>query len=159
MGPVPGMLCRDQQDWILSVLPKWKKPVFVCSHFPLHELKAGDNPLGSLLTGCPNVAGYIHGHDHRRYVKDIGRSKDSSKMLRSLCLPSTGHWGDIGYALMRIRDGNAMMTLREREYFHPTPVPKDPAVAESWKTIVRDRQGLKCTFVLPNAGRGNGRTA
>ena len=151
MGPESGALSSDQQDWILSVLPKWSKPVFVCSHYPLHELKAGGKPLGLLLLDSLNVAGYIHGHDHQWYTKFLYRNWSSSSMVRQLCLPSTGHWGDIGYALMRIKDGKAVVTLREREYYYPTPNAKTPAVVETWKAIVSDRQGLKCTFVLPGA--------
>lgn len=151
MGPVPGALSNDQQDWILSVLPKWGKPVFVCSHYPLHELKAGGKSLGLLLLDCPNVAGYIHGHDHQWYTKFLYRNWSSSSLVRQLCLPSTGHWGDIGYALMRIKGGKAVVTLREREYYYPTPNAKTTDIVETWKAIVSDRQGLTCTFVLPGA--------
>ena len=152
MGPVPGALCKNQQDWLLDILPKWKKPVFVCSHFPVHELKAGGKPLEKLLLDAPNVAGYIHGHDHRWYTRSLVLGYTSRQLKRSLCLPSTGHWGDIGYALMRVKDGNAVVELRQRDYYFPSPKPpKDPCVAKTWKAIARDHQGLFCTFVLPGA--------
>ena len=151
MGPVPGALSKDQQDWMLAELPKWGKPVFVCSHFPMHELQVGSKSIGGLLLDCPDAAGYIHGHDHEWYTKVLYRNWSSASLVRQLCLPSTGHWGDIGYALMRIKDGKAVVALREREYYFPKPETKNPTVAESWKAIVRDRQRLKCTFVLPGA--------
>ena len=152
MGPVPGALCEDQQDWILDALPKWKKPVSVCSHFPVNELKAGGKPLEKLILDSPNVAGYIHGHDHSWYTRNLIPGYNSSQLKRSLCLPSTGHWGDIGYALMRVRGGEAVVSLCERDYYFPTPKPpKDPCVARTWKAIARDHQGLFCTFVLPGA--------
>ena len=150
MGPVPGALNKDQQDWVLDVLPKWRKPVFVCSHFPMQELKAGGKPIGRLFLDSPNVAGYIHGHDHMWYTRMSRRDWSSSQVFRSLCLPSTGHWGDIGYALMRVQDGEAVVTLREREFYYPKPTPKRPADAVTWKAIARDHQGLSCIFPLPS---------
>ena len=160
MGPVPGALCKDQQDWVLDVLPKWKKPVFVCSHFPVNELKAGGKPLEKLILDSPNVAGYIHGHDHSWYTRNLIPGYNSSQLKRSLCLPSTGHWGDIGYALMRVRGGEAVVSLCERDYYFPTPKPpKNPDVARTWKAIVRDHQGLSCTFALPGTGHESGRSA
>lgn len=151
MGPVPGALSNDQQEWLLSALPKWDKPVFVCSHYPVHEMKACGKMMDIVLLDTPNVAGYIHGHDHHWYGKSLYRNWSSSRLVRTLCLPSTGHWGDIGYALMRIKDGKAVVTLREREYFYPTPTPKNPDVVKTWKAVASDRDGLKCTFVLPGA--------
>lgn len=150
MGPVPGALCKDQQDWLLAELPKWKKPVFVCSHFPLHEMRAGDKSLGALLLSSPNVAGYIHGHDHQWYTKFISKPWPSTQLCRSLCLPSTGHWGDIGYALMRVQNDEAVVTLRERDFYYPKPIPQKPSDAIAWKAIARGHQGLKCIFPLPS---------
>ena len=150
MGPVPGALCKDQQDWLLAELPKWNKPVFVCSHFPSHELRAGGKALGQLLLASPNVMGYIHGHDHQWYTKFINKNWPSTQLCRSLCLPSTGHWGDIGYALMRVQKDEAVVTLRERDFYYPRPVPQKPADTVLWKAIVRDRQGQTCIFPLPS---------
>ena len=151
MGPVPGALSKDQQDWVLDALPKWKKPVFVCSHFPVHELKAGGKPLDKLLVESRNVAGYIHGHDHRWYTKFMRKGWSYTQIKRTLCLPSTGHWGDIGYALMRTEGDKAVVSLRQRDFYYPRPEPMDPADREIWKIVVRENQGLTCTFPLPRA--------
>ncbi len=149
MGPGHGALSTEQQDWVLDALPKWKKPVFVCSHFPVHELTAGGKPLDRLLLASPNVAGYIHGHDHRWYTKHMRKNWVDTLLKRSLCLPSTGHWGDIGYALMRTDADKAVVTLRQRDFFYPRPEPMDPADRELWKIVVRENQGLSCSFLLP----------
>lgn len=148
-GPVPGALSKDQQDWVLDVLPKWKKPVFVCSHFPVQDLKAGGKPLDRLLIASQNVAGYIHGHDHRWYTKFMGKRVARTRVKRTLCLPSTGHWGDIGYALMRTDGDKATVTLRQSDFYYPGPDPIDPVDRELWKIVVRENQGLSCTFLLP----------
>ena len=150
MGPVPGALSKDQQDWILDVLPKWKKPVFVCSHFPVKELSAGGKPLMKRLVGAPNVVGYIHGHDHRWYTTHLIKGWSFTQMKRALCLPSTGHWGDIGYVLLRVDGDKAVASLRQRDFYYPRPEPMDPADRKIWKIILRENQGLSCTFPLPS---------
>jgi len=153
-GPVPGAISKDQQDWVLDVLPKWKKPVFVCSHFPDNELKAGGKPLAKLLISAPNVVGYIHGHNHRWYAKYMQEGWSSTRIKRTLCLPSTGHWGDIGYTLMRVKGNTATASLIQHDFFYPSPEPMDPADRELWKLVVRDNQGMICTFPIPSARRG-----
>ncbi len=149
MGPVAGLLCKDQQDWLAAALPKWKKPVFVCSHFPVKELTVGGKPLAQLLHDCPAVAGYIHGHDHRWYKTYPLKSWTSSHTLRTLCLPSTGFWGDIGFTTMRTTPGRAVAALHEYEYFFPTPKAATLADATLWKDICTENQHQTCTFLLP----------
>ncbi len=149
MGPVPGALSKDQQDWALDALPKWKKPVFVCSHFPVEDLTAGGKPFSRLLMVSPNVAGYIHGHNHRWYTRYMRVGWSSTTIKRTLGLPSTGHWGDIGYALFRTGGGRATVSLRQRDFYYPKPVPMDPGDVDIWRVITQDNQGLSCTFPLP----------
>jgi hypothetical protein len=97
------------------------------------------------------VAGYIHGHDHRWYTKFMRKGWNYTRIKRTLCLPSTGHWGDIGYALMRTEGDKAVVSLRQRDFYYPRPEPMDPADREIWKIVVRENQGLTCTFPLPRA--------
>ena len=149
MGPVPGALDRDQQDWLLAELPKWKKPVFVCSHFPFKELSAGGKPLSVLMENAVPVAGYIHGHDHRWYKTYVRNGYKTGVVKRGLCLPSTGHWGDIGYTLFRTFGDHAVATLRQREFFFPKPEPKQDSSRTLWSFITAENQGLSCTFPLP----------
>ena len=152
MGPVPGALDPAQQEWVKDVLPKWKKPVFVCSHFPVEELNVCGKPLSSLLLDAPAVAGYIHGHNHRWYSVPMHRwGKRTVK--RSLGLPSTGHWGDIGYALFRTSGDRAEVALRQTEYFFPYP-PKAGEMVDRrvWDVICAENQNRTCTFQLPELG-------
>lgn len=150
MGPVPGKLCKNQQDWLLAELPKWKKPVFVCSHFPVSELSAGGKPLAHLLAQTPAVAGYIHGHDHRWYKRRIRAGyKKPFIVKRSLCLPSTGHWGDIGYTLFRTFKDRGVATLFQNDFYFPKPPEKNAPVGLLWKAIIAENQNESCTFPLP----------
>ena len=151
-GPGGGRLCRNQQDWLMAALPKWRKPVFVCSHWPAEGLKAGGRKLHEFLVDCPMAAGYIHGH-HHRWRKDFARkSWTSPKILKTLCLPSTGHWGDIGFALMRIDGDTATVSLHQHDFYFPQPDPQEPGEDRAlWRSITRENQGLTCAFTLPKA--------
>ena len=152
MGPGGAEFSAAQQEWMVDMLPKWKKPVFVCSHWPLGGIKVKDAKFHRFLISCPMVAGYIHGHDHR-WRKDFAHENwKGPRLVKTLCLPSTGHWGDIGFALMRIDGADATVSLHQHDFFFPEPEPKLPGANFAlWKHMVRENQGLKCTFVLPKA--------
>jgi hypothetical protein len=149
MGPGFGKLDKDQQDWLLAELPKRKKPFFVCSHFPVQELTAGGKPLSRALVTAPNVIGYIHGHDHRWYTRDMGMGWKKTGAKRTLCLPSTGAWGDIGYALMRTSKDRAVASLVQREFYYPRPPKPGMPVQHLWNAIVKANQNQTCTFAMP----------
>ena len=145
-GPNSGQLDRDQQDWLAAALPAWKKPVFVCSHYPIGDLSVGGKPLAHLLVRTPAVAGYIHGHEHRWCPRDMREPWRKTASKQSLCLPSTGAWGDIGYALLRTSKGRAVASLVQREFFYPRPPKPGAPVELLWKTIVQANQNKTCTF-------------
>jgi len=152
MGPGGGKLDPAQQEWLRAELPKWKKPVFVCSHFPLKELNVGKQSLTHLLYATSQVAGYIHGHDHRWYKLHPIVGWQNSRLVRSLCLPSTGHWGDIGYTTFKTSKTEAVATLRQFEYFFPSPKAQRPEDQELWNRITAENQHQTCTFMLPRQG-------
>ena len=145
-GPNNGQLDKDQQDWLAAALPAWKKPVFVCSHFPVSDLTVGGKPLAHLLVRTPSVVGYIHGHEHRWCTRDVREAWRKVAPKQSLCLPSTGAWGDIGYALLRTSKGRAVATLVQREFFYPRPPKPGAPVELLWKTIVQANQNKTCAF-------------
>ena len=149
MGPVEGKLDKDQQDWLLAELPKRKKPFFVCSHFPVQGLTAGGKPLSKALVETPKVIGYIHGHDHRwykRYMRNGWREGEIIK--RTLCLPSTGHWGDIGYTLLRTHRDRAVASLVQKEFYFPTPPKAGSPENPLWTAIAEENKGQTCTFIF-----------
>jgi len=149
MGPVPGELGKAQQEWLLAELPKWKRPVFVCSHHPLSELSAGGKPLKDLLAASPAVAGYIHGHNHRWYTGWAMHGWNRRGILRTLCLPSTGHWGDIGYTVFRTTPRDAVASLELRDFYFPKPLDEGEARPEIWDVILNESRGQSCKFLMP----------
>ena len=145
-------LSRAQQDWIADALPKWQKPVFVCSHYGAGAVSVGGRRLHELLLKCPMAAGYIHGHDHRWRRDVMWNGWTSPRLVKTLCLPSTGHWGDIGWALMRTSGGQARVELRQRDFWFPIKdSPESGADHEMWRYNTQENRGLTCTFTLPRA--------
>ena len=149
MGPLVGQLNNDQQDWLLATLPAWKKPVFVCSHYPIGDLSVGGQPLSRLLARVSAAVGYIHGHDHRWYTRDMGMGWKKTGAKRTLCLPSTGAWGDIGYAFLRVSKDRAVASLVQREFYYPRPPKPGMPVQHLWNAIVKANQNQTCDFAMP----------
>ena len=139
-----------QQDWIADALPRWKKPVFVCSHYAPGMVKVHGKRLHELMLASPMTAGYIHGHDHRWRRDVVWQGWTSPRLVKTLCLPSTGHWGDIGWALMRTSGGQARVELRQRDFWFPIKDSPEPgADREMWHLNTAENKGATCTFTLP----------
>lgn len=146
MGPVPGALSPEHQVWLAEELRRLKKPTFIASHytignrFDLGEMDLFGRPLVKTLIKCPLVVGYIHGHAHQWYQEWFhdGWNK-GAREFRTACLPSTGHWGDIGYAIFTAKPGHAELRLVQDDYFFPEPRPADE-VPREWKDVVADHQ-------------------
>lgn len=138
----PGALNEEETAWLKETLETYKdKPVFVSSHHPIHELG-----IQKLLLECPCCRGYIHGHDHRWRRDWFKKSYSEKRIVPTLCLPSTGHWGDIGYTRFQIGEDKAVAYLHEYEFFFPKPE-EDPAKRPAqWDMIAEDYQGAKCAF-------------
>lgn len=143
-GPVEGKLSAEQNAWLAETLKTSPKPVFVGSHHPLEEIG-----IGKMLANSPSVVGYIHGHDHRWLKTWIMRSWSSQYRLRTLCLPSTGHWGDIGYTLLRLQPDRCVAELRQRDFFFPKPAAKPQEAPPEWAINVAENRNQTCTFLFP----------
>ena len=59
-------ISEAQYEWLEGVIAEAKqsgKPVFVFSHFPVNEVKNGDDRLSEILNDCDNLL-YFYGHTH-----------------------------------------------------------------------------------------------
>jgi hypothetical protein len=128
-GPVNGGVDDAQRAWLQEALAHAAKPVFVGAH---HSL--GETGLGGLLTSSTFGAGYIYGHNHLWRPQTQGG-------VETLCLPSTGHWGDIGYVLVKLSQDGAEFTLCQRDYYIPRPAAKPEDVKPEWKQRVQKNDG------------------
>ncbi|MGN0201905.1 MAG: metallophosphoesterase [Candidatus Cryptobacteroides sp.] len=137
-----GILNDAQTGWLRETLSASDKPVLVCAHHPVGEVG-----IAGLLLDSPACCGYIHGHDHLGKKNVIKKNYTDRILLRTLCVPSTGYWGDIGYVTLRMEEDRAVATLREKEYFFPAPVAEGEEVPAQWKEIAKDQDGSVCTFM------------
>ena len=144
---VDGGLDAAQADWLMSFAAAAKRPFFCGAHHPAHELPVGRNGLLAALGGFPLFAGYVHGHDHRWYKKWTRISWSSPHVVRSVCLPSTGWWGDIGFATFRTGPQGAKLALVQNDFFFPCPLAEGRERPPEWSQIMREKAGDACTFV------------
>lgn len=142
-GPVNGAIDPDQLGWLEATLKNYNKPVFIGSHHDPWELK-----LEPILNTSPMVAGYIYGHHHHWADRKLPLDAKRKKFLQTACLPSTGFWGDIGYALMHTTADRAVLALHQNDCYYPRPKPveeRDPI----WDARLRENQGKTVSFTLP----------
>jgi len=156
----PGTLDSAQREWLGDACRRAKRPFFVVAHHPAIELgEEGQRfthkcafSFGKLICGDKDsptkCLGFIHGHDHEWYTTRTLSHWSTGRVRQTVCLPSTGHWGDIGYALMREEPDRATLSLVQYDYFSPKPLPVGEPARPDWEAVVRDHQGLKCTFVF-----------
>ena len=143
---VAGVLDKAQQEWLMETGKAAKRPFLVGAHHPIKELKVGEEPLVAALRTLPGFAGYVHGHDHRWYQLWHHVGYSSRKVQRSVCLPSTGWWGDIGFATLRTFPDRAELTLVEDDFFFPRPLEPGEARPREWDDILAANYGAVCVF-------------
>ena len=155
----PGVLDDAQCEWLKAECAAAKRPLLVMAHHQAGELGipgAGDTAasarkFGEIIMGTKdaptNCCGFIHGHNHRWHVTRSLRHWSEKLVGQTACLPSTGHWGDIGYCLLREHPDRAELSLVQYDYFSPSPPPADSAPNPAWQAIVSDNAGKRCTFV------------
>ena len=136
----PGAIDEEQMAWVRQTLQSSTKPVFLTAHHPLHETK-----LTEVIHESRACCGYIHGHDHRWYTNWPIYKWGTRAVLRTLCLPSTGYWGDIGYTTFRLEADRATATLHQSDFFFNNPVAECEEKPLQWKLNIQDNEGQKCS--------------
>ncbi len=113
---VAGSIIPEQKEWLVEKLKSYeKKPVFVGCH---HHLK--DTKIADLLKPCPKFVAYLHGHLH--FYRNP-RQED----IATLCFPSLGCWGDLGFVVAHVSETEAIFTPDIDAYQWPKWNPKkDP---------------------------------
>ena len=105
------------------------------------EIMVQGKPIMDLLGRSP-AAGFIFGHIHR-WGKGW-QKQNRRRVVKWMSLPSTGHWGDIGYAILRTSPKGAEATLRQSDFF--IPLPTRGRRPEIWDVILAENQGARCLF-------------
>ncbi|MGN0853210.1 MAG: metallophosphoesterase family protein [Kiritimatiellia bacterium] len=143
---VNGALDEAQADWLLDFAKAARRPFFCGAHHPSRELVVRGAKLLQLLEDNPNFAGYVHGHNHRwsKEWHHYGFSK--AHIVRSACLPSTGWWGNIGFATFRTQADRATLAFVQNDFFFPRPLAPERKRPAAWDQIMREAEGDVCAF-------------
>ena len=101
--------------------------------------------LARILAARPAAAGFIHGHYHWWGGSICETDVKGGRTLWKAGLPSTGAWGDIGFALLRTGPSGAELECRMEDFFYPAPLPekKRPPL---WDVLRKTRNGQKVQF-------------
>lgn len=146
MTKVDGELDGAQWAWLKAELPKRTRPFLLGAHHPVYKIAKGDkNAIGDLMLALPNCLGWINGHDHtwkKGLVTPSAQPWNEGVFRRGLCLPSTGSWGDIGFATMRTEPGRACAEVVLLDHFYPNPE------SHNWldEEVLREKNHDRCTF-------------
>ena len=136
----PGEMDNAQREWLRETLKAATKPVLTCAH---HKPNEGKVDLAKLLLESAACKGHIHGHWHK-WGRDIIHNGWNPHNLKPMVgLPSTGHWGDIGFATMRVFPDRVEITNLQNDFFF-TGGPGDGQPMRD--DIVRELNGQKVTL-------------
>lgn len=136
----PGEMDGAQREWLAMTLKASTKPVLTCAH---HKPGEGKVALAELLMKSGSCRGHIHGHWHK-WARDFFYTGWNPQHVKPYVgLPSTGHWGDIGYATMRTFPDRVEITNHQCDFFFTGgPGDAQPMRAD----VVRELDGQKVTL-------------
>lgn len=144
---VDGQLKGAQFEWLKAEMARRTKPFLLAAHHPINEITDGDRKaIKDLVVKTPACIGWIHGHDHEWKHSLLGASDrkwTDTLFKRSLCLPSTGHWGDIGFVKLRVSPGIARAELVIYDHYFPN---FDTPRTMLDRDVVAEKQGAFITF-------------
>ena len=133
-----GNVGDDQRAWLEAELKAANKPVIVCGHHGPNEHEVN---LKGLLFAAPVCKAYFHGHWHR-WSPGFERVPGKG-LLPRYTFPSTGHWGDIGFVLMRTYPDRALLELHQLDWFGEAGPGSGGAFRDA---LLKDRSGEVTTI-------------
>jgi len=143
---VEGELDDIQWLWLQEQAKTRTRPFFVASHHDPEDL--GGRNMYKLLADSKFAVGYISGHHHRWQTSWFKKSYGDRRIVRTAWLPSTGWWGDIGYATLRTYDDRAELTMApDNDFFFPNPLNDGEERPAIWDEIRDEHANARCTFV------------
>ena len=136
----PGEMDGAQREWLRETLKAATKPVLTCAHHKPNEDKVD---LAGMLVKADACKGHIHGHWHK-WARDFFYDGWQAQHVKPhIGLPSTGHWGDIGFATMRTFQDRVEITNHQCDFFF-TGGPGDGQPMRD--DIVKELDGQKTTI-------------
>lgn len=142
---VEGCLDDAQWNWLLTESQRRKRPFFVGSHHDPKDL--GGRKMQWRMSTAKNFVGYIHGHHHKWMSDWFACDWQNTHVYRVAGLPSTGWWGDIGYAEFRTYPDRAELSLsKDNDFFFPKPLPANEKRPANWEMIRSAHHGQSVIF-------------
>jgi len=143
---VEGEIDDAQWLWLQDEVKSRTRPFFVASHHDPEDL-SGRN-MRKLLADSKFAVGYIYGHHHKWQTDWFKRSYGERRIVRAAGLPSTGWWGDIGFATLRTFDDRAELAMApDNDFFFPNPLEPGEERPTVWDEIRAEHAHARCTFV------------
>lgn len=144
-NPGDGVLGASQVEWMRASLSRRTRPFFVGGHHGVKDVAAHGVAFSELLLSLPGCIGYIHGHEHLWSREVFYQWHGRFRVMKTLGLPSTGFFGDIGYVVFRTDATGAEARLVQRDFYIPRYRPPEgrPGIRSD---IVRENDGQTIRF-------------
>lgn len=115
---VNGGVDGGQLEWLAEFGKRTERPFLVCAHHDGRQMKSFAK---AAMASSPRMCGYLHGHRHGWLPDALHIWGRGARAVRSVGLPSTGSWGDVGFALLRVGADRAVIEPRLRNFWFPVP--------------------------------------
>ena len=140
-----GNLTDAMLDFVENELGKRTRPFLLAGHQAPGEIAVGKVELLNWVAKLGKCCGYVHGHNHAWGRSSVYLWYGSFPVKRVAALPSTGFWGDIGYALCRTSKDRAKVELVQKDFYFPRyrKINRPPI----WDNMVRENNGSTCEFL------------
>ena len=143
-NPVGGAMDAAQAEWLKAEAKRRTRPFLVGAHHAPTDLN-GCRLIPDLIKS-PLFVGWVQGHEHSWSNDWLSENYSSRRLARKATLPSTGWWGDIGYATMRTYADRAELKLVQRDFYFPNPLKEGEQRPKLWDDIIAENRGASCTF-------------
>jgi len=144
---VDGRVDGEQLEWLRRELAAARRPLFVGAHHA-----AGEAGIRREIVQAPFVYGYVFGHEHAwndQYLHD--GSYGNSQTVQTATLPSSGFYGDLGYALFRTFEDRAELTLHQDDFFFNREWTNRPR-PKNWQARIEAHKNRKVVFWYDKPG-------
>lgn len=142
-----GNLTDAMLDFVENELKKRTRPFLLAGHQAPGAIAVGKEKLSHWVAKLGNCCGYVHGDDHAWKRSSVHVWYGSCPVKRVATLPSTGFWGDIGYALCRTTEDRVRVELVQKDFYFPRY--RENNRPPIWASMVRENNGCTCDFLYP----------
>ena len=149
---VSGAIDEAQLNWLEDEVSRARRP-FICGahHSPREASLALDGGQKRMalqkLKESELYMGWVQGHGHC-WFKGFNASSSTNLLatFRLLGLPSTGLWGDIGYAVARSFEDRLEVALHIDDFYYPRPARDGEIRPRCWDENIKEKKGDVCVF-------------